>query len=343
LNSGTPKQALDWLVKAMLQKGAITSTAPRPNRGARSSFGLQTTIPSPDNPRNNSSVGNRSVFSGLKTSLGSGRDNSRPSPVKEDPAKEQPIVQFNNKMRNPFAGHSPDIGTEEGYQSKFKFLGNHGPCSQFDCISEHDEENIDFSMSRDLRNSQFVSKKSRSESKKSETESSDNSESSEEIFQKLGNNKKKKDIVVEGSSDEGVQYVVDENFFEEFDISSEAPGPELSKSSGSDDHGSEQITGKKKTFRTDIDFDKRYGYFYDNRMKTGEKTPGAHLSRMTHGTMITCNHSRKDNSIQTINNSSQIVPSHISSDRMSNYPFKADSNESDDFKKNAPEKKISSG
>jgi hypothetical protein len=137
--------------------------------------------------------------------------------------------------------------------------------------------------------------------------------------------------------------VVDENFFEEFDIASEAPGPELSKSSGSDDHGSKQNTGKKKTFRTDIDFDKRYGYFYDNRMKTGEKIPGAHLSRMTHGTMISCNHSRKDNSIRTINNSSQIVPSNISSDGMSNYPFKADSNESDDFKKNAPEKKIISG
>jgi hypothetical protein len=343
LNSGTPKEALDWLAKAMLQKVAIASTARRPYRGKRSSLPLQTTIPSPENPRNNSSMGNRSVFSGLKTSFGSGRDHFRPSPAKEDPAKEQPIVQFNNKMRNPFAGHSPDIGTEEGYQSKFKFLGNHGPCSQFDCISEHEEENIDVSMSHDLENSQFVSKKYRSESKKSETESSDNSEKSEEIFRKLGNGKKKKNIVVEGSSDEGVQYVVDENFFEEFDQASEPPGDELSKSSGSDEYGSEQNIGKKNKFRTDIDFDKRYGYFYDNRMKTGEKIPGAHLSRMTHGTMISCHPSIKDNSMVEINNSSHIVPSYISSDRMSNYPCKADSNESDDFEKNAPEKKISSG
>ena len=251
-------------------------------------------------------------------------------------------------MRNPFAGHSSEIGSEETPQPKSKFLGNHGPPGQFDCISEHDEENIDISMSRDLRNSQFVrektesesknseseSKKSETESKKSETESSDNSERSEEIFRKLGNRKKKKDIVVEGSSDEGVRYVVDENFFEDHNQSSEAPGPELSKSSGSDVYDSEQNIGKKKTFKTDFDFDKRYGYFYDNRMKTGNQTQGIHLSKMTHGTMISCNQSRRENSIQTINNSINMMPSNISSDRMSNYPFKADSTDSNDFKKN---------
>jgi hypothetical protein len=350
LNSGTPKQALEWLGKAMLQKGAIPSTAPRPNPGVRSIFGHRNSVPSPENLRNNSSVGNKTFFNGRKSSFGSGWENSRGSPDKEDPAAQQPIVQFSNKMRNPFAGNSPDIGKEETPQPKSKFLGNHGPLSHFDCISEHDEENIDVSFSRDLRNSQFVtrkieseSKRSESESKKSETESSHNSERSEEIFRKLANRKKKKDIVVEGSSDEGVQYVVDENFFEDNDQTSEAPGPQLSNSSGSDVYDSEQVFGKKKTFKTDFDFDKRYGYFYENKMKTGHQTQNIHLSKVTHGTMISCNQSRMEPSIRTINNSINVMPSNVSSDRMSKYPFKADSTDSDDLKKKDVKKTTSSG